>query len=316
MGRVGNKCAFSLLLLFITLLFLIPTASAQAAAFRPGDVGFSLVTPKGTVWIYGDSWDTNGNFIRNAITLNGKYQGTIIHRMPKGHWMWLGAPFLLANGKVGVYGSEMIQKSKGMWGFKRVGQVYVEFDPKNVKGAQTTRIDKTSTPWSCASAVDGEGPLVYTVDSKHHPRVGRPQADGSVKPLATLEAQLSGHFSVIQDDKGKWWMVGTGIMLSRRVWAYPMESPQGPVNGKKRLLTTLPSPGAANYVYHVTIHPEENGLLTYAINGSGPGSMYMMKRISNFWKSAPTPSADDDSNDLPSLPDIEDGTDEDPLPGD
>jgi len=283
------------------------SGAASSGAFRPGDVGKSLVTPKGVVWIYGDSWHA-GYFIRNAVTLNGKYTGTIAKGMPPGRWMWLAAPFVLPSGKLGAFGSEMMQNGSGMWGFKRVGQVYVEFDPANPEGARVTRIDKTSTPWSSASSADSSGPLVYTIDSKHHPRVGRPSPDGTVDSLATLKAQLSGQFSVLKDNNGRWWMVGLGIMLSRKLWAYPLAGPQGPINGKKVLLTTLPSPGENHYVYHANIHPEEGGLLTWAINGKGAGEEYGLRRMDNFWPAAlgaaqdnrtdPAPDeADDDSAD-------------------
>ena len=305
--------AFSIVLIS---LFAFTTSSAQAA-FRAGDVGKSLVTPKGTVWIYGDSWN-NGNLVRNAITLDGKYQGTIFHRMAPGHWMWLGAPFLLASGKVAVYGSEMIQKTAGMWGFERVGQVYVEFDPSNLRTVQVTKINKKSTPWSSAAAQDADGNLVYTIDAKHHPKVGRPNADGSVTSLATFNAQLSGQFSVVQDGSKQWWIIGTGMMLSRRVWAYPLASPQGPVIGKKSLLYTLPSPGAKHYVYQANIHPEEGGLLTYAVNGTGGGEAYGLRRIENFWtgpaKLIPDPNGS--LGDLPTTDDSSSDTEASPLPGD
>ena len=256
------------------------------ADFRAGDVGTSIQTQSGSVWIYGDSWHPGGMFIRNAVTLNGRYIGTI-RGVPKENWVWMGTPYLLPDGRVAVHGSEMSKKDGGggMWDFKRVGQVFVKFDPRNIKAAEVTRIDDTRSPWSSSAAQDQDGPLVYRIDGDHHPHVGRPlDEQGNVQEIAELNAQISGQFSIVPDPWGGWWLVGTGPMLSRKVVAYPLESPSGPVIGSKIELMTLPKPTVGKYnVYAPSVHMELGGLLTWALNGSGGEEKYGLRRIENFW---------------------------------
>lgn len=254
------------------------------AAFRAGDVGQTLQTPKGLMWIHGDSWN-NGMFVRNAVVLNGKYMGTV-NGVPRGNWVWLGAPWMLPDGRVAVFGSEMTQKSKGMFGFERVGNVYATFDPEKPREAQVRRLGPGS-PWSAATARDEIGQLVYKIDADRRPMVGRPDAEGNVETLDTFRnAQISGQFSILQDPWGDWWMVGSYIMLSRKVVAYRLAGPAGPVQGKMITLTMLPKQPDKWYVYAATVHPELDGLLTYATNGKGPGGTYGLKRIENFWPGA------------------------------
>lgn len=81
-------------------------------------------------------------------------------------------------------------------------------------------------------------------------------------------------------------MVGQLPYLSRRLVAFPLASRAGPVTGTYLPLATLPSPGATRFTYAGTIHPEIGGLLTWAVNGTGPGIPYGLQRIDGFWPRA------------------------------
>lgn len=259
-------------------------ATTTHAAFRPGDVGFSIRTPSGQAWIYGDSW-INGFFIRNAITVNGVYTGSI-RGLERGTWVWPGAPFMLPGGKIGMYAAEVTQVKPGMWGFKVLGGVRVECSPTRPWSAKVVRMPRPGMIWAAAATRDESGTIVYAVDSRHHVHAGRPQADGTVAEIGLVGGMISGQFSVVRDSGGTWWMVGQAPHLSRRVIAYRLTGPAGRTVGKPLRLTTLPSPGPTRFAYGATIHPELGGLLTWAVNGHGPGTPYVLQRFDAFWPSA------------------------------
>ena len=278
---VRSTRAAAAILVSVAVVGTVTTTQASPAAFRAGDVGFSLSTPAGHSWVYGDSW-VNGFFVRNAITLNGVYTGTI-NGVERGHWVWPGAPFLLPDGRVGMYGAEVEQVRPGMWGFKVLGGVRINYDPRAPRRARVTPMTRPGMIWAAATARDGEGTLVYAVDSRHHPHVGRPQADGSVREVGTLGGMISGQFTVLRDPLDHWWIVGQAPHLSRRVIGYPLSAPDGKVIGRPIRLATLPSPGPARFTYAATIHPELGGMLTWAVNGHGPGTPYGLQRQAAFW---------------------------------
>jgi hypothetical protein len=256
-------------------------APVASAAFRAGDVGFSIKTDAGQTWVYGDSWN-NGQFIRNAMTLNGQYAGSI-RNLSASNWVWPGAPYSTADGRIAMYGAEMTQTKPGIWGFKLVGGVKAVFDPAHASAATVSRMPAGSKLWSAASTTDATGPILYSIDGNHHAHAGRPQPDGSVTEVSQLGGTISGQFSVVPDPDGNWWMVGQLPFLSRRVVAYPLSGPTGKVTGPAIKLITLPSPGPNRFTYAATIHPELSGLMTYAVNGSGPGTPYGLQRSAEFW---------------------------------
>ena len=259
------------------------SVSGATPTLRAGDVGFSLLTKSGHIWVYGDSW-IDGRFIRNAITLNGSFIGEI-KGVAKGHWIWPGAPFLLPDGRVAMYGAEMMQATPGMWGFQKVQGIRAVFSPTDATRATITQLGQ-GLIWSSGVSGDAAKPFVYTVDTAHRAHVGRPNANGTVTDMRTMGGSISGQYSVITDKQGRWWMVGQLPFLSRRLVAYPLGSRGGPVTGPYLPLATLPSPGATRFTYAGTIHPEINGLLTWAVNGSGPGTPYGLQRIDAFWPAA------------------------------
>ena len=261
-------------------------APGASAAFRAGDVGFSIKTDAGQTWVYGDSWN-NGQFVRNAMTLNGQYAGSI-RNLSSRNWVWPGAPYDNGDGRIAMYGAEITQTTPGIWGFKLVGGVKAVFDPAHVGSATVSRMPAGNKLWSAASASDASGTILYSIDSNHHAYAGRPQADGSVVEVSKLGGTISGQFSVVPDPDGNWWMVGQLPFLSRRVVAYPLSGPTGKVTGPAIKLITLPSPGANRFTYAATIHPELSGLMTYAVNGSGPGTPYGLQRNAEFWPYALT----------------------------
>ncbi len=270
---------------FITLAVSAALMPGNAiASFRAGDVGFSLKTDSGQTWVYGDSWN-NGAFIRNAMTLNDGYVGTV-RGVAKANWVWPGAPFELPNGDIAMYAAEVtqVQSKKGIWSFKVLGGLRAEFDPAHAGRATVTQMPRPAILWSAAAAKDGDKQYVYGIDANHHAHVGRVNDDGSVTALATMGGTISGQFTVLQDPSdGKWWMVGNLPFLSRRVVAYPLSGPAGTVTGPALKLITLPNPGASRYTYAATVHPELNGLLTWAVNGSGAGTPYGLQRQADFW---------------------------------
>ena len=256
------------------------TPATASAAFRAGDVGFSIPTQAGQTWVYGDSWNA-GIFIRNAMTLDGDFKGSV--RNPaRSTWFWPGAPFKVAGGRIAMYGAEVTQKTAGMWGMDVLGGIRAEFDPARPTAAKLTRMSP-GIIWAAASSEDSQGPIVYGVDANHQARAGRPQADGTVKQISTMGGTISGQFSVAQEVNGKWWLVGQLPFLSRRVVAYPLSSQTGKVTGPAIKLITLPEPGPNRFTYGATLHPEYAGLMTYAVNGNGPGTPYGLQRIEGFW---------------------------------
>ena len=261
-------------------------APSAEAGLRAGDVGFSIKTAAGQTWVYGDSWN-NGHFIRNAMTLDGSYSGSIPNPSSS-NWVWPGAPYENGDGRIAMYGAEITQAKPGIWGFKIVGGIKAVFNPANAASATVTRIAAGSKLWSAASASDSTGTLVYSIDRNHHAHAGRPQPDGSVTEVSAMGGTISGQFSVIADPDGNWWMVGQLPFLSRRVVAYPLSGPAGKVTGPALKLMTLPSPGAKRFTYGATIHNELSGLMTYAVNGSGPGTPYGLQRSEQFWPYALT----------------------------
>jgi len=262
--------------------------ATSAAALRAGDVGFSLATPAGQTWVYGDSWN-NGVFIRNAITLNNAYVGTL-RGVPAGSWVWPGAPFELPNGHVAMYGAEVKQVTPGPWGFQLQGGIRAEFDPAHAGQATVTAMPRPATIWAAAAAKDptSAAQYVYGIDGSHHAHVAQVNIDGSVTAIRTMGGTISGQFTVLQEPSGGWWMVGQLPYLSRRVVAYPLSGPAGKVTGPALKLITLPDPGATRYTYAGTIHPEMNGLLTWAVNGTGAGTPYGLQRQAAFWPLALT----------------------------
>ncbi|MEI6447738.1 MAG: hypothetical protein WCO96_07645 [Actinomycetes bacterium] len=254
--------------------------STASAAFRAGDVGFSIRSQAGSTWVYGDSWNA-GIFLRNAMTLNGVYKGTV--RNPaRSTWFWPGAPFKVAGGRIAMYGAEVTQKKPGMWGMDVLGGVRAEFDPARPAAAKLTRM-APGIIWAAASSEDSQGPIVYGVDANHHAHAGRPQPDGTVKRISEMGGTISGQFSVAQEANGKWWLVGQLPFLSRRVVAYPLSGQTGRVTGPAIKLITLPDPGPSRFAYAATLHPEYEGLMTYAVNGNGPGTPYGLQRVAGFW---------------------------------
>ncbi|CAB4879543.1 unannotated protein [freshwater metagenome] len=129
---------------------------------------------------------------------------------------------------------------------------------------------------------------VYGIDGNHHAHVARANDNGTTTEIGTMGGTISGQFTVLQEPSGKWWMVGQLPFLSRRVVAYPLSGPAGKVTGAGLKLITLPSPGPTRYTYAGTVHPELNGLLTWAVNGSGAGTPYGLQRQAAFWPLALT----------------------------
>jgi len=275
---------------FITLAVSAALMPGNAvAAFRAGDVGFSLKTDAGQTWVYGDSWNS-GAFVRNAMTLNDGYVGTV-RGVPKGNWVWPGAPFELPNGDIAMYAAEVTQQlnKTGTWSFKVLGGIRAQFDPAHAGKATVTQMPRPSILWSAAAANDGTNQYVYGIDGTHHAHVGKVNDNGSVSAVRTMGGTISGQFTVLQDPTDdKWWMVGQLPFLSRRVVAYPLSGPAGKVTGPALKLITLPIPGASRYTYAATVHTELNGLLTWAVNGSGAGTPYGLQRQAAFWPLALT----------------------------
>ena len=275
---------------FVTLAVSAALMPGNAiAAFRAGDVGFSLKTDSGQTWVYGDSWN-NGAFIRNAMTLDDAYVGTL-RGVPKTNWVWPGAPFELPNGDIAMYAAEVtkVQSKTGMWSFKVLGGLRAQFDPAHAGLATVSAMPRPAILWSAAAANDGTNQYVYGIDANHHAHVGKVNDNGSVTAIRTMGGTISGQFTVLQDPTdNKWWMVGNLPFLSRRVVAYPLSGPAGTVTGSALKLITLPNPGASRYTYAATVHPELNGLLTWAVNGSGAGTPYGLQRQAAFWPLALT----------------------------
>lgn len=283
----------SLSLMFGAFISLAVSAALMpgnaAASLRAGDVGFSVKTVSGQTWVYGDSWN-NGAFVRNAMTLNDGYVGTV-RGVRTGNWVWPGAPFETGNGNLAMYAAEVtqIQNKTGMWSFKVLGGVRAEFDPAHAGRATVTTMPRPGILWSAAAAKDGANQYVYGIDANHHAHVALVNANGTVTELRTMGGTISGQFTVLQDpNDGKWWMVGNLPFLSRRIVAYPLSGPAGTVTGPALKLITLPNPGASRYTYAGTVHPELNGLLTWAVNGSGAGTPYGLQRQAAFWPLALT----------------------------
>lgn len=268
----------------LAALIALSVVSVSGAYFRPGDVGFSIRTPAGQTWVYGDSW-INGFFIRNAIAVNGVYTGTI-NGVARGNWVWPGAPFLLPGGRIGMYAAEVTQVKPGMWGFKVLGGLRVECSPLKPRAATVTRLPRPGLIWAAAAAEDAEGTIVYAVDSRHHVHAGRPQVDGTVREIGLVGGMISGQFTVLRDSADRWWIVGQAPHLSRRVIAYRLTGPAGRTVGRPIRLLTLPSPGPTRFAYGATVHPELGGLLTWSVNGRGPGTPYGLQRLDAFWPSA------------------------------
>ena len=266
--------------------FVACTAGAAASlpptpqALTAGDSGFSLVTPSGELWLYGDS-KLNGSSIRNAVTLGGRYVGTIPASSPD-RWIWPGAPFLLADGSVAMYTAEFVRTGQTMWSYKPARNVRVKFASNDASAAQV----EPSAPgliWGAASTRDSKGPIVYAVDGAQLAHSGRPQRDGSVRPESTVGGPISGQFSVAKSPDGRWWMVGQLPQLSRQIVGYPLSSPAGSVNAEAVNLMTVADPGPTGFTYAATLHPELDGLLTWAVNGSRPDDPYGLRRIERFW---------------------------------
>lgn len=280
-GSVARQAGTVAIAAAAALLLLAGQASA-ATSFRAGDAGFSIATPSGSTWAYGDSW-LNGRFIRNAVTLNGAYVGTI----PSGStrtWFWPGAPFKVSGGRIAMFGAEVAATSTGgVWGFNVLNGFRAEFDPRTPGKASVRHLARSSIVWAAASAEDSKGPIVFGIDSQHHAHAGRPNSSGGVTEVSAMGGTISGQFTVLKEPSGKWWMVGQLPFLSRRVVAYPLSGPTGKVTGPALKLITLPNPGATRWTYAATIHPEVAGLLTWAVNGTGPGTPYGLQKSRNFW---------------------------------
>ena len=119
--------------------------------------------------------------------------------------------------------------------------------------------------------------------TRNRAHAGRPLPDGTVREVAKLGGWISHQFTVLQDGFGDWWMVGQLPMLSSRVVAYPLSSPTGRVTGEPVEVARLPDPGPDRIAYSVLVHPELDGLLTWAVNGTGPGTPYGLQRRDRFW---------------------------------
>jgi len=259
-----------------------PSLSASRG-LRAGDVGFSLPTRHGLMWVYGDSW-YNGHFIRSAITLNGKYTG-FLAGVRRGHWIWPGAPWQRADGKIVMYGSEnQTPAGKGPWQKSFVRGLKIVFDPRKPRSAWVT--PTKGTVWAAEAVQWRKAVYVYSVNSKYQAEVARVDRAGNPQRIRTLGGFLGGHFSVVQDSKHRWWTVGLGGMLSRKLWAYRMAGPAGPMSKKPVLLAILPKPGKKRYTYAADIHPELGGLLTWAVNGVGPGTAYGLQKRYGWWPKA------------------------------
>jgi hypothetical protein len=262
------------------------TAAGQQAApqvLTPGDAGFTLATPSGELWLYGDS-KVNGVDVRNAVTLGGKYVGTIAASRP-GRWIWPGAPFLMADGSVAMYSAEFVRTGPTIWSYKPVQNVRVKF-PANNAGAARVQPSAPGLIWGAASTRDAKGPIVYAVDGNRAAHAGRPHRDGSVTPLSTVGGPISSEFSVLKAPDGGWWMAGQLPDLSRQIVAYPLSSPTGAITGKPVTLMTVSDPGPTGFTYAASLHPELHGLLTWAVNGTGPNDPYGLRRIERFWPTA------------------------------
>lgn len=259
------------------------TPSLASSNFRPGDVGFSLYNKYGHVWLYGDSW-YRGRFIRSAVTVNGRYTG-FLAGVKRGNWIWPGAPWNLPDGRIMMYASENKTPSgKGPWQRSFVRGLRVVFDPRYPGRAKV--YPTPGTVWS-ADAVRWRGQLyLYSVNSRYQAYVAKTSATGVVQSTRKLGGFLGGHFSVVQDSKKRWWMVGLGGMLSRRLWAHRLESPWGPIISKPVLLATLPKPGLKRFTYAADVHTELGGLLTWAVNGTGPGTPYGLQKRPGWWPGA------------------------------
>ena len=81
-------------------------------------------------------------------------------------------------------------------------------------------------------------------------------------------------------------MVGSLPFLSRRVVAYQLSGPAGKVTGPGLTLITLPDPGPGGYAYAATVHPELDGLLTWAVNSTVKGAPYGLRQQAGFWPAA------------------------------
>jgi hypothetical protein len=276
-------------LLCILAAAAIGLASAQTAAalpssgqFKAGDVGISLPTVRGEVWLYGDSY-IGRQMVRNAVTLNGSYRGTIPAPSP-GTWFWPGTAFMASKGKVVVYGLQMARTGgSSPWDFKTVGAARAVIDPTNPAGGKVRPLPHDKLQWVSAAARDSKGTLLYAIDGRNRAHAGRPRPDGTVKEVAATGAWIGNQFSVVKDWYGNWWMVGQLPYLSRRVVAYPLSGPAGKVTGPALELYRLPDPGPNRINYATSVHPELNGLLTWAANGTGPGTPYGLQRRQRFW---------------------------------
>ena len=258
----------------------VTPSAATAAQLIPGDSGFTIRTRSGELWIYGDS-KLDGRSIRNAVTLDGRYTGTLAASSPD-RWIWPGAPFLLANGDVAMYTAEFARTGPTIWSYKAVQNLRVRFAASDASAARV----EPSAPgliWGAAATRDSKGPIVYSVDGSQIAHSGRPQRDGSVRAESKLGGPISGQFSVVSDADGGWWMVGQLPQLSRQIVAYPLSSPTGTVTGKPINLLTVSDPGPTGFTYAATLHPELHGLLTWAVNGSGPNDPYGLRRLERFW---------------------------------
>lgn len=271
------------ILVFLAILlglFIPRMADTESTQVRTGDVGFSLKTRQGEMWTYGDSW-INGRFIRNAITLNGEYRGTLRAPGLEG-WIWPGAPLELDDGRIVMYASQHRQAAPGMWGTQRIQTVRIFFRPAHPERAQIQPLG-SAAPWSADSLVYGGQKLFYGVNREHRARVGYVNNRGEITQTAELGPLVSGRYTVLQDGQQRWWLVGFLPWLSRRVVAYPMYNPTKLKSHRFRLLQTLPQPADGWFVYDGLVHPEKDGLFTWAENGKGPGGRYGLKRKTGFW---------------------------------
>jgi len=258
------------------------TALPRPAQFTPGDVGISLASAGGEVWLYGDS-HVDRQMVRNAVTLNGKYTGTI-PAPGRGTWFWPGAAFTAGKGKVVIYGLQMTRTgSSSQWDFKTIGAARAVIDPANPAGGDVEPLPHDRLYWVSAAARDSKGTLLYAIDGSNRAHAGRPRADGTVAEVAATGAWIGNQFSVVKDWFGKWWIVGQLPYLSRRVVAYPLAGPAGKVTGPALELYRLPTPGPNRINYATSVHPELNGLLTWAANGTGPGTPYGLQHRQHFW---------------------------------
>jgi len=257
-------------------------APTNARQFKPGDVGISLPTARGEVWFYGDS-HLGRQMVRNAVTLDGSYTGTIPAPSPR-TWFWPGAAFTAGKGKVIVYGLQMARtRGSSLWDFKTVGAARAVIDPANPAGGTVRPLPRDGLHWVSAATRDSKGPLLFAIDAKNRAHAGRPRPDGTVAEVAATGAWISNQFSVVKDWFGNWWMVGQLPYLSRRLVAYPLAGPAGKVTGPALELYRLPDPGGKRINYAPSVHPELNGLLTWAANGTGAGTPYGLQRKQRFW---------------------------------